>query len=111
MPPSCSSRFGPQSRVLGKNGVVSRSTTGACRASAMRYGQSASRQLCDLASERSTDALRIALPPDGRIGARCAIVINLCIEQVKLAFERRATLFRGAMQQILEAGPQPPRHL
>src|SRR5829696_8667181 len=40
--------------------------------------QSASRQLCDLASARSTDALRIALPPDVRIGARCVIVINLC---------------------------------
>jgi hypothetical protein len=48
--------------------------------------------------------LRIALPPDGRIGARPALAIDLLIKQAKLAFERPATLFRCAMQQILEAG-------
>jgi hypothetical protein len=56
--------------------------------------QSASRHLRDLGSARSTDALRIALPPDGRIGARPALAIDLLIKQAKLAFEEDRT-FEG----------------
>ena len=57
---------------------------------------------------RSANALRLALLPDSGIAAGTGIAIDLCIEQAQLAFERRAALVRRALQQILEAGSQPP---
>jgi hypothetical protein len=51
------------------------------------------------------------LPPYGGVACRIATTLDVCIEQVQLAFKRSAALFRRALQQIFETGAQPARRL